>query len=61
MWTYMRAIGRHCDINVVALGGTNNHVHVLLQVPPAARTSDIVRQLKANSSRWMNEIARGFA
>jgi putative transposase len=61
LWTYMRAIARNCDVNVIAIGGTTNHVHLLLKVPPTNRTADVVRTLKANTSRWMNEIGHGFA
>jgi putative transposase len=61
LWTYMRAIARNCGINVIAIGGTANHVHILFVIPAVTRTADLVRTLKANSSRWMNEIAHGFA
>ncbi len=61
LWTYMRAIARNCNINVAAIGGTTDHVHILMTVPPTARTADVVRTLKANSSRWMNEIGPRFA
>ncbi len=61
LWTYMRAVARNCDVNVMAIGGTVNHVHLLLKIPPTNRTADIVRTLKANTSRWMNEIGHGFA
>ena len=61
LWTFMRAIGRNCGVNVPALGGTSNHVHLLMTVPAMSRTADVVRTLKANSSRWMNEIGHGFA
>lgn len=60
LWDYMRAIGRNCDVNMAAIGGTNNHVHMLIKVPATNRTADVIRTLKANSSRWMNEIGRGF-
>jgi len=61
LWAYMRAIGRNCGVNISAVGGTSNHVHLLMTVPATSRTADVVRTLKANSSRWMNEIGRGFA
>ena len=61
LWTYMRAIARNCQVNVIAIGGTTNHVHLLLKTPPMARTADVIRTLKANSSRWMNEIGNRFA
>jgi putative transposase len=61
LWDFMRAIGRNCGVNISAIGGTSNHVHVLMMVPATSRTADVVRTLKANSSRWMNEIGHGFA
>jgi REP element-mobilizing transposase RayT len=61
LWTYMRAIARNCDINVAAIGGTGDHVHLLIKLPPTICTADVIRTLKANSSRWMNEIGTGFA
>ncbi len=61
LWTYMRAIARNCRVNVAAIGGTDNHVHLLIKIPPTDRTADVIRTLKCNSSRWMNEIGHGFA
>ncbi len=61
LWAYMRAVARNCKVNVAAIGGTGNHVHLLMTIPPTAQTADIVRTLKANTSRWMNEIGNGFA
>jgi len=45
MWTYMRAIARNCNISVAAIGGTDNHVHLLMTIPPSARTADVIRTL----------------
>jgi putative transposase len=51
LWTYLRAVARNIDVRVTAIGGTNTHVHILLIVPPMSRTADVIRTLKANSSR----------
>jgi len=61
LWTFMRAIGRNCGVNIAAIGGTSDHVHILMTIPPTNRTADIIRTLKANTSRWMNEVGNGFA
>ncbi len=61
LWTYLRAIARNCGVNITAIGGTANHVHLLVMIPAKTCTADVVRTLKANSSRWMNEIGPGFA
>ena len=38
-----------------AIGGTNDHVHLLLSLGPTHRLADVVRDLKTASSRWMHE------
>lgn len=61
MWTYMRAVGRNCGVNLIALGGTETHVHLLMAVPTKTCVAEIVRTLKSNSSRWMGELGHRFA
>jgi REP element-mobilizing transposase RayT len=61
LWAYLRGIARNCKFDLLAVGGTANHVHMLVSVPSARNLSDIIRELKANSSRHMNELHRGFA
>ena len=45
----------------VSVGGTDNHVHILLHLPPAIALAKAVLLLKSNSSKWMNEQAKGFS
>jgi REP element-mobilizing transposase RayT len=45
---------------LIAIGGTHNHIHLLLAVPPAMPLARAVQDLKGNSSRWLAEISRGF-
>ena len=51
---------RNHGIQVLAVGGTENHVHLLIAVPADAKLSDAVRTLKANSSRWVRETSSLF-
>jgi putative transposase len=39
----------------LAIGGTNDHVHVLMRLPQDASVADVVRVVKTNSSRWIHE------
>jgi hypothetical protein len=39
----------------VAVGGTENHVHILFHLPPKLALAKAVLLLKANSSKWMAE------
>ena len=60
LWNYLAGIARNHGMQVLAVGGTENHVHVLLVLPPDMALSDAVRTLKANSSRWMRQTDRLF-
>ena len=57
----MRGIARNRGFEILAIGGTDNHVHVLLSVPAAVHLVEFVRDLKANSSRFMKANVPGFA
>jgi REP element-mobilizing transposase RayT len=39
----------------IAVGGTRNHMHLLLRLKPNLPVAAAVQKLKANSSRWMSE------
>ena len=56
IWNYLAGIGRNHGIQVLATGGTNNHVHMLIMLSADAKLSDAVRTLKTNSSRWVREV-----
>ena len=61
LWTYLRGIARNRGVDTLAIGGTTNHVHMLLTLPSGSTIAQLVRDLKANSSRHLNEKQRGFA
>jgi putative transposase len=37
------------------VGGVADHVHLLLGLPATVALSDLIRAIKANSSRWVRE------
>ena len=55
-----REIARNIKIDILAIGGTADHVHVLLALPPNRALSDIIRELKANSSFLLRQNDRSF-
>jgi len=61
LWRYLRGIARNRGTDTLAVGGTKNHVHMLVALPRDITISDLMRDLKANSSRHLNEKRRGFA
>lgn len=40
---------------VYAIGGMSDHIHILVSIKPDIALSDLVKDIKANSSKWINE------
>ena len=57
LWAYMAGTAQNLKLVPIAIGGTSNHAHVLLRIPPVLPVSEAMQRLKANSSRWMGEHA----
>jgi putative transposase len=60
LWAYVFGIAKNHAIEMVAIGGTENHLHVFIGLPSTMTLADAVRTLKANSSRWMRERRTDF-
>ena len=39
----------------IAVGGTNDHIHILTTLPKTIALSDFVRIIKTNSSKWLKQ------
>ena len=55
LWKYMSGILKNNNAFPLAVGGYTDHVHVFFELPPNLNISDLMRDLKANSSKWINE------
>ena len=55
VWAYLEGTARNLGIVPVAVGGTSNHVHLLLGLNAKMTIAEVVQKLKANSSRWIAE------
>ena len=53
LYAYMAGTLKNLDSPCVAIGGTSNHVHVLLALSKKAALSEVVGELKKSSSKWM--------
>ena len=61
LWAYLAGIGKTHDMITLAVGGTEEHVHILLHLPPKLALAKAVLLLKANSSKWMSERGTEFS
>jgi putative transposase len=52
---YIGGIIRELRGKAVIVNGTQDHIHILVKLPPTMALSECMRVVKANSSRWANE------
>ena len=50
---YLGGLTRELKGKAYGVNGTNDHVHMLLSLPPNISTSDALRFIKSNSSGWV--------
>jgi REP-associated tyrosine transposase len=61
---YLGGIVRELDGRTMAASSMPDHVHMLLWLPPSRATTEVLRVVKTNSSRWVHRRRnrnRGFA
>ena len=51
---FIGGICRKLKVQLLASGGTRNHVHLLVAVPTKLTIAEVAGKIKANSSRWMS-------
>ncbi len=56
LYEYVGGIIRAKKGHLLEIGGIADHVHILANIPPSVAVSDFLRDIKANSARWMNEL-----
>ena len=52
---YLGGVARNVEGVPEAIGGVADHVHLLIGLRATARLADVVRDLKAVSSRWVHD------
>ncbi len=60
VWNITREIARNLKIDIPAVGGTANHVHMLVALPSNRCLADVMRDIKANSSLILRAENRRF-
>lgn len=60
LWTYTAGVCKNLDIHVREIGGMEDHIHLLIQIPAKVALAKAVVGIKANSSRWVNDQGHKF-
>ena len=56
LYEYIGGIVRKQKGHLIEIGGVEDHIHILANLSPVAAISDSIRDIKANSAKWMNEL-----
>ena len=55
LYKYITGIVSNEKQKLIAINGMPDHIHILLGIKPTIALSDLLRDIKANSSRFINE------
>ncbi|MBK9151627.1 MAG: IS200/IS605 family transposase [Saprospiraceae bacterium] len=55
LYKYITGIVSNKNQKLLAINGMPDHLHLLIGLKPDCNLSDLVRDIKANSSKWINE------
>ena len=61
LWAFASGICKKEGIFVHALGGADDHIHLLVQLPATLTLAKAVLTIKANSSRWAHQQGQPLA
>jgi REP element-mobilizing transposase RayT len=55
LYKYITGIVNNKKQKLLAINGTNNHIHILIGLKPSCRLSDLVREIKKSSNTFIKE------
>jgi REP element-mobilizing transposase RayT len=55
IYEYIGGIVRHLGCTMLAIGGTADHIHLLLSLTPTVALANAMMKIKANSARWIHD------
>lgn len=61
LYKYITGIIQHHKHKLIAINGMADHIHILVGIRPKQSISDLMQDVKASSSKWINEkqLAQG--
>lgn len=55
LYKYITGIIRNNNHKLLAINGVSDHVHILIGIRPAQSISDLMKNIKQDSSKWINK------
>jgi REP element-mobilizing transposase RayT len=60
LWPFLGGIARKNGYHALAIGGTDDHVHLLLSLPTTMSIAKAVQLIKGGSSKWIHDTFPEF-
>ena len=60
LYAYVGGVFANVGGVLLEINGIADHVHLLAKLPPKLAVSDVIRDVKANSSKWLNDEKTKF-
>ena len=60
VWAYLGGIAGTNQLKPLLIGGVDDHVHLLLGIPPTIAVSEALRKVKGGSSIWIKQNISGY-
>jgi putative transposase len=55
LYKYMTGIIQNNNHKLLAINGMPDHIHILIGLRPAQSISDLIKEVKQSSSKWINQ------
>lgn len=55
LWSYMGGIARKNNMKALAIGGIEDHMHLLISLPATLSISKAIQLIKGGSSKWIHD------
>jgi len=55
LYRYISGIIKNCNHKLLAINGTADHIHILIGIRPVQSISELMKTIKQNSSKWINQ------
>lgn len=54
LYMYITGIVQHHNHKLIVINGMSDHIHILIGMRPSQSVSDLMQDIKASSSKWIN-------
>ena len=55
LWPFLGGIARQNKMKAIEIGGVEDHIHILLSLPPTLSIAKAMQLIKGGSSKWVHE------